>query len=205
MKRQVLPLVPKRGREGAPVDLATTYRAVLPVLMRYASRMVSARDADDVVQDAMLKFLAQRREGAGDGDDAAEWAPTERDLRLRLVSMLRDSALDRLRREKAELRLMQLISGPTATMRRWMNPRRSVEDAELRMSIEQAVARLSPYVREPWLLSREMGMTVDEIATLLGITPASCRTSITRANAELRRMLEAYHVTPRIIGGGDPE
>ena len=203
MKRQVLPLV--RGGGGgvgggkavAVVDLATTYRAILPSLTRYATRLVDRYDADDVVQDAMLKYLAQRGEG--------EWERSEEDLRLRLLVMVRDTAIDRLRRARLESRVMQFISGPTATMRRWMSPRRPVEDGELRLSIQQALATLPAYVREPWILSREVGMTIEEVSELLRISPTSCRSAITKANARLRELLGAREITPRTLRGRDHE
>src|SRR5690606_7882970 len=115
-ERRVLSLVRQSRGVEHEAEVALLYRALHATLRRYAVRLVDRDDADDVVQDAMLKYLAQReRQGKALAPDAA---------RLRLLSMVKDAARDRLRRGRRESRLMQLITGPSAAVRRWMSARR---------------------------------------------------------------------------------
>lgn len=194
-ERRVLSLVRQPRGVEHEAEVALLYRALHATLRRYAVRLVDRDDADDVVQDAMLKYLAQReREGKALAPD---------DARLRLLSMVKDAARDRLRRSRRESRLMQLITGPTAAVRRWMSARRPADDGAIREAIHEALGQLPSYTREPWLLVREQGLSVDEAAALLEVTPDSCRALISKANRELRRLLSRQGFTPHSLRGRD--
>ena len=59
-ERRVLPLVRQATRLEEEAELALFFRREYPGLVRYAARLASPADAEDIVQDALLKFLAQR-------------------------------------------------------------------------------------------------------------------------------------------------
>lgn len=180
---------------GEPVNLDLLYRDMHGGLVRYAMRAVDADEAKDVVHDAMLKYLEQvARQSASDPADEA---------RPRLVAMVHDVLLDRQRTDKRRKRLMQLISGSTAAIRRWTNPRRSAEDDEILRSIRDALESMHPSYRVAWTTVKEQGMTPEETARLLGISAASVRAALHKANTILRRELARDGITPATMRGRD--
>lgn len=210
-KRRVLPLVRRATRLEEEAELALFFRREQAALVRYAARLSDPDSAEDIVQDAMLKFLAQRErevergsEGVGAGAGEPQWAGLSlEDVRIRLMVMVHDVAIDRQRAQKKESRMMRLITGPTATVRRWMNPRRATDDDAIRTAIRDILLQLPAHIREPWIQVRENGYTVEEAAALLGYHPKSIRASIAKANQKLRERLAREGMTPSALRGRD--
>ncbi|MBK8057881.1 MAG: sigma-70 family RNA polymerase sigma factor [Gemmatimonadetes bacterium] len=206
-ERQVLPLVRPATRLEGEADIALLYRQMQGDLTRYAARLVDPEEVEDVVHDAILKFLAQRereRERARDGGREALGLAGD-DARIRLMVMVRDVAIDRYRNAQAQSRLMRLITGPSATIRRWMNTRRSADDNDIRFTIQEALRGLPEYIREPWLLVVEFGYSYKEAAAHLNIDTGTCRACVSRANARLREQLTADGLTPDALRGREVE
>lgn len=67
---------------------------------------------------------------------------------------------------------------------------RPLDDADARMSIDKAFARLSPGLREALLLRYQQGMDATEVADVLGISHATARKRISLGLAGLRTTLE---------------
>lgn len=194
-ERAALSLLRPPPSPGEPVDLDQLYRDMHGGLVRYAMRDVDADEAKDVVHDAMLKYLEQvARQSVPDPEDVA---------RPRLVAMVHDVLLDRQRTNKRRKRLMQLISGSTAAIRRWTNPRRSAEDNEILRAVREALDSMHPSYRVAWTTVKEQGMTPEETARLLGISAASVRAALHKANAILRRELTRDGITPATLRGRD--
>lgn len=63
-------------------------------------------------------------------------------------------------------------------------------DADARMDLESALARLAPGAREVFVLHDVYGYSHDEIAGLVGIAPATARVQLWRARRTLMRILE---------------
>ena len=206
-KRRVLPLVRRATRLEEEAELALFFRREYPGLVRYAARLASPADAEDIVQDALLKFLAQReRDREGDRRSAEEhpWAGlSQEDAQIRLMVMVHDVAIDRERSHKKETRMMRLITGPTATVRRWMNPRRATDDDAIRRAVHEALLQLPAHIREPWVRVKEQGFTVEEAAAQLGYKPKSISASIAKANRYLRDRLAREGLTPDSLRGRD--
>lgn len=193
--RGPLSLVRPPSARGTPVDLDRLYRDMHGGLVRYAMRDLDEDEAKDVVHDALLKYLQQLARQA--------FPEPEEEARPRLVAMVHDVILDRKRTDKRRKRLMQLISGSTAAMRRWTNPRRSAEDEEIVRTIHEVLESMSPSERVAWTTVKEQGMTPAETAELLGVTTASVRAALGKANAELRRQLTRDGITPATLRGRD--
>jgi RNA polymerase sigma factor (sigma-70 family) len=64
------------------------------------------------------------------------------------------------------------------------------EVVQSRDSLDRALASLPPGQREAVVLVEWLGMDQEEAATALGIKPGSVRARLSRAKADLRRMLE---------------
>ncbi len=191
-------LVREGEREAGAHGEARIYEEMQGPMRRYAARLVGPEDADDVVQDALLKFLAQTQQHAtpGAASSRTRLPRTSADARWRLIAMVRDVAIDRRRRGRKESRMLALITGPSAAVRRWMSAHRRAEDTDIRRTIHQALHDIPAYAREPWLLARELEMDYAEIAEQLGIPAASARVYVARANRALARQLRRVGLTP---------
>ena len=140
-----------------------------PRLIRIAYRMLgSVADAEDVVQDAFLRWL--------DADRGAVREP-EAYLR-RVVTRL---CLDQL---KSARRRRETYIGP------WL-PEPFVEADEdeiddVTLPLMMALERLSPLERAAFLLHDVFGVGFEEMAETIGREPATCRQLASRARAHVR-------------------
>jgi RNA polymerase sigma-70 factor (ECF subfamily) len=156
-------------------DAAASFDALRPRLMRVAYRMLgSVADAEDVVQDAWLR-----------------WADTDRDaVRVpeaflrRVVTRL---CLDQLK--SARVRREEYI-GP------WL-PEPVVEAEEVEdvtLPLMLALERLSPLERAAFLLHDVFGESFDDVADSLGRDAAACRQLAARAREHVRAEKPRYPV-----------
>lgn len=196
-ERQALSLVRPPEENSQPVNLDLLYREMHGGLVRYAMRDADEDEAKDIVHDALLKFIEQ----------AARRSVPEsmEEARPRLVAMVHDVMLDRRRTNQRHIGFKQLVSGSRAAIRRWTNPRRSAEDEEILCSIYEALERMPPSYRVAWTTVVEQGMKPYETAELLGVTPASVRASLHKANVLLREALTRDGITPATLRGRDDE
>ena len=150
-------------------EAALSFDPLRPRLIRVAYRMLgSIADAEDVVQDAFLRWL--------DADRAAILEP-EAYLR-RVVTRL---CLDQL---KSARRRRETYIGP------WL-PEPLVEPDEdeiddVTLPLMMALDRLSPLERAAFLLHDVFGVGFDEVAETIGREPATCRQLASRARAHVR-------------------
>lgn len=219
LERRVLPLVRQATRLEEEAEQALFYRREFPGLARYAARLVDPDDVEDVVQDALVKFLAQRarererhrerhreRERGGERRATGEqpWAGlSEEDARIRLMVMVRDVVIDRERVRRKESRMMRLVTGPSAAIRRWMSPRRATDDDAILRAVRDALLQLPASLRDPWILVKEHGFTVAEAAVQLGCRRKSINAAIAKANRHLRDRLMREGITPATLRGRD--
>ena len=152
-------------------DPAATFDPVRPTLIRIAYRMLgSVADAEDVVQDAFLRWLK------ADRDDVRE---PEAFLR-RVVTRL---CLDQLKsaRHRRETYvgpwLPEPVVEPTET---------DDENDDITLPLMLALERLSPLERAAFLLHDVFGVSFTEIAETLGRDPAACRQLASRARDHVR-------------------
>ncbi|HEX9461651.1 MAG TPA: sigma-70 family RNA polymerase sigma factor [Alphaproteobacteria bacterium] len=163
-------------------DAAAVFEPLRPLLIRVAYRMLgSVADAEDVVQDAFLRWL--------DVDRDAVREP-EAFLR-RVVARL---CLDQL---KSARRRRETYVGP------WL-PEPVVESAEdevddVTLPLLMALERLSPLERAAFLLHDVFGLDFEEVAATIDREPATCRQLASRARAHVRADRPRYPV-PRELG-----
>jgi RNA polymerase sigma-70 factor (ECF subfamily) len=163
-------------------DAAAVFDPLRQRLVRVAYRMLgSVADAEDVLQDAFLRWL--------DVDRNAVREP-EAFLR-RVVTRL---CLDRL---KSVRRGRETYVGP------WL-PEPVVESAEdeiddVTLPLLMALERLSPLERAAFLLHDVFGLGFEEVAATIGREPAACRQLASRARGHVRADRPRYPV-PRERG-----
>jgi RNA polymerase sigma-70 factor (ECF subfamily) len=150
-------------------DAAALFDPLRPKLTRIAYRMLgSVADAEDVVQDAFLRWL--------DTDRGAVRVP-EAFLR-RVVTRLSLDVLKSARRQR------ETYIGP------WLpDPILESEDEEtddVTLPLMLALERLSPLERAAFLLHDVFGVGFDEVAETIGREPATCRQLASRARTHVR-------------------
>jgi RNA polymerase sigma-70 factor (ECF subfamily) len=149
-------------------DAAATFDPLRPRLVRIAYRMLgSVADAEDVVQEAFLRWF-----------DADREAVREPEAYLRRV--VTRICLDHL---KSARRRRETYIGP------WL-PEPVVEAAEeiddITLPLMMALERLSPLERAAFLLHDVFGVSFEEIAEAIGRAPATCRQLASRARTHVR-------------------
>jgi RNA polymerase sigma-70 factor, ECF subfamily len=158
-------------------DAASSFDPLRPKLIRIAYRMLgSVADAEDVVQEAFLRWI--------DADRQAVREP-EAFLR-RVVTRL---CLDQL---KSARHRRETYIGP------WL-PEPVVETAEeeiddVTLPLMLALERLSPLERAAFLLHDVFGVRFDEIAETIGREPATCRQLASRARTHVRAARPRFHM-----------
>lgn len=157
-----------------PSDI-DAFESARPRLTGRAYRMLGTlADADDVVQDAWLRWAAAE---AGSIDNPDAWLNT-------VVTRL---ALDRLRRRKRDEARYVGPWLPSPLVEQAIDP---AEVAELSDSMTTAflimLESLSPDERAAFLLADVFGERFDAIAVTMDRTPESCRQLASRARRKLR-------------------
>lgn len=158
--------------------LAELYRSESPKLVRILSRRTSSRDdAQDLVQDVFFRFARLRR----------AWpSPLERPqayLRRIASNLLKDRAKADFR-HSAALHVVadeEALPGP--------DQHRLLESRDMLRRLEAAMMRLRPKTREIFMAHRIDGLTYAEIAERTGLTVKGVEMQMSRALAQLDRML----------------
>lgn len=160
------------GEAGA-ADAAASFDPLRPLLIRVAYRMLgSVADAEDVVQDAFLRWLATDR------DEVREPAAFLRRTVTRLC-------LDQL---KSARRTRETYVGP------WL-PDPFVEEEEaddVTLPLMLALERLSPLERAAFLLHDVFGVGFDEVGATIGRDAAATRQLAARARSHVREARPRY-------------
>ena len=160
------------------VDAAVSFEPLRPKLARVAYRMLgSVADAEDVVQEAFIRWMKADRDGVRE---------PEAFLR-RTVTRL---CLDQLRsaRRKRETYVGTWLPDPVVD-------EQEVEDVTLPLML--ALERLSPLERAAFLLHDVFGLEFAEVAATIHRDPAACRQLATRARANVREARPRFHVDKR--------
>lgn len=158
-------------------DAAAVFDPLRPLLTRVAYRMLgSMADAEDVVQDAFLRWM--------DSDRAAVREPQA--FLRRVVTRL---CLDQL---KSARRRREVYPGP------WL-PEPVVESEEdeaddVTLPLLMALERLSPLERAAFILHDVFGVGFDEVAATIGRDVAACRQLASRARTHVRAARPRFDV-----------
>ena len=151
----------------------------LPRMRRRAARMCRrAADADDLVQDALLRAF-RSRDGLRSPERAGGW----------LLTIVSSTFIDRVRRRRARPAEVELAVEPAAP-----EVELEVEQPWAHVSIDDvraAVAALPDDVRDTYRMFALEGHDYTSIAATQGIPRATVGTRIHRARRHLRALLVA--------------
>ncbi|APZ98750.1 RNA polymerase sigma factor SigJ [Sphingopyxis sp. QXT-31] len=163
--------------EGIPgtadnADAAVSFDPLRPLLTRVAYRMLgSVADAEDVVQDAFLRWLAT--------DRSAVREPAA--FLRRTVTRL---CLDQIKSARHQ---RETYVGP------WLpDPLVEEEDDDVTLPLMLALERLSPLERAAFLLHDVFGVEFDEVAKTIDRDPAATRQLAARARTHVREARPRY-------------
>lgn len=176
-----------------PVD--AEFEAYRALLFSIAYRMTgSAADAEDLVQDAYVRYASAETE-------------VVRDVKAFLVTILTRLALDRLKsaQKQREEYIGPWLPEPVFTGIDGDPYARATRDEKVELALLRALERLSPTERAVLLLYEVLEHDHNEIAELLEITPAASRQTLHRAKervaAEKRRFTPPVEEQRRLIEG----
>lgn len=156
-------------------DAAASFDPLRAKLIRVAYRMLgSVADAEDVVQEAFIRWLGADRHAV-------------REPEAFLRSTVTRLCLDQL---KSARRQRETYVGP------WL-PDPVVEDEEeedVTLPLMLALERLSPLERAAFLLHDVFGLPFEEVATTIERDSAACRQLATRARGHVREARSRFQV-----------
>ena len=164
------------------MDVAAEVTEHRPYLLGVAFRVLGSMDeAEDVVQEAFLRASRAEPEGI---DEPRAWLTT-------IVGRL---ALDQLRAAKAR---RESYIGP------WL-PEPVVGDPADRITLDEQVGlaftavleSLSPAERVVYVLHEAFGVPLNEVAGIVGRTPAACRQLASRARRHLAERAPRFDADP---------
>ncbi|HET8773129.1 MAG TPA: RNA polymerase sigma-70 factor [Thermoanaerobaculia bacterium] len=169
------------------------FEAYRGLLFTIAYRMTgSAADAEDLVQDAYVRYASTDRD-------------VVRDVKAFLVTILTRLALDKLKsaQKKREEYIGPWLPEPVFTGIDGDPYARAARDEHIEMALLRTLERLSPQERAVLLLYEVLDHDHNEIADLLGVTAAASRQLLHRAKervaAEKRRFTPPPEQQRRLI------
>jgi RNA polymerase sigma-70 factor (ECF subfamily) len=162
------------------------FEAYRALLFTIAYRMTgSAADAEDLVQDAWIRFASVDRD-------------VVRDVKAFLVTILTRLALDRLK--SAQVQREQYIGPwlpePVLTGIEGDPYAKATRDEQIEHALLRALERLSPQERAVLLLYEVLEHDHNEIADLLGISPAASRQILHRAKERVSAEKQRFTPSP---------
>lgn len=154
------------------------FRAYYDSLVALAEWYVgSTETAEDIVDDVFLALWTQR-----------DRVIVQESVRAYLFGATRNRALNAVRDRKTRARLLQQAKSDVIPLA-VPETDAAVRALDLRSAIERAIAQLPPRARTILTLHRQAGLSLAEIADLLGISARTVETHLARALKTLRRQL----------------
>jgi RNA polymerase sigma-70 factor (ECF subfamily) len=175
------------GDSGAWAELVRTHhRRVYGLCYRFTG---NPTDAEDLTQDVFLKIYSNLSSFDTSRGSLVVWISTmTRNLLVdnfrRTRNQRATSSLDDGWESAEELKPIDRLTSAT------LSPHESAARKELAKMVQEALARVSPDLREAVILRDLQDMDYKEIAQVLGIPEGTVKSRISRGRAELARLLE---------------
>lgn len=167
----------RRGSSEALEELLNAYRSSL---VAYAYKLVDGRSdlAEDLVQEAFVRLWERR----------AAWKEGSAPAPI-LYTLVRNLALNERRNRNTRKLLLRLQPFPS---RAGLTPEKELEGHELGDAINRAVDALPARRREVFRLAWFHGLSYQEVADVLSITPRTVANQMSSALKELRTVLRPH-------------
>jgi RNA polymerase sigma-70 factor (ECF subfamily) len=192
-------------------ELGDAFVELRPDLLRHSYRMLgSFAEAEDVVQDALLRAWRSRDTYAGDAPLAHWLMRIVTNACLNRLTRDRPRALPQLDREPATLAhaVFEEIEAatwitPAPDAQLFADPSRAVEDREqVALAFIALLQRLPPKQRAVLLLKDVVGWSAEEIASTLELTQSAVNSALHRARETVaqRPRERADDPAPEVLG-----
>lgn len=171
-------LLSERASNGDQAAFHTLVRRHAPAMRAYAIRLTgSVSDADDVLQETLIQAW-KKLETLEDHAKVRSW----------LMTLTSRKAIDLIRTRKPNVSIDEVAesSSPEQT------PEQSALTGSQMGALSEALKTLPHQSREIWVLREIGGSSYQEIAELLGISPASVRGKLARARVKLVQEMESW-------------
>lgn len=146
----------------------------------------SPQAAEDMVQDIFLKLWSVRKT-----------LPEVRSFRPYFLVMARNMMISHLRRKIAYAGLEE--EGAEQASHEFLQPDNLLTLKEYRQIMEEGIDQLPLQQQRAFRLSRENGMTYEEIASVMDISPLTVRTHMSKALGALREYLLSRSIHVAIV------
>lgn len=183
------------ARTGSEVAVRELIRRLNPRLFRVARGIVpSDAEAEDVVQETYLKAFTRLGQFRGDARFST-WITRIAINTARMQARGAHSQMeyDSVTEDQQTADILTPFPGQDPD-----RPDAALGRAQLRALLEDAVAKLPPDLRLPFLLRESESLSVTEIAETLSLNPVTVKTRLFRARRRIRSAVEE-----RIQGGFD--
>jgi len=166
------------GDQAAFLELYERHRQ--PVF-RFAYRLLGSMEmAEDITHDCFLGLIRK----------PANFDPSRASLRTYLYGAARNLVMKQFRSAGRESALDDLLDDPLVPERE--APLRRVLDQELSAIVKEAVFMLPPLQREALVLFEYEGLSLAEIAVVVGSDIGAVKARLHRALERVRRALQPY-------------
>lgn len=159
-------------------DFDALYLNCYKSLCLYASRYVSAEEAEEIVQDTMM-WLWENRDTV---------AP-EKSVKALLFRIVHNKCVNRVKHNAVLSRVHRQIE---SNMRRHFESPDFYLSRELMQMLDAALEKMPDHLREVFVLSRVEHLSYKEIAERLGIAPKAVDNRMVATMKFLRRELKEY-------------
>jgi RNA polymerase sigma-70 factor (ECF subfamily) len=175
----------RSGDERAFAELYTRYKAEI---YTFVLRMLGgdSAEAGDAFQETFIKVY-EKLDTFRYGENVRGW----------LYMIARNVALNVYRSKRPEETIE--FHQDLQSNERSLSPEFRGEQNSLRTALEEAIAKLPPEFREPFILREFDGLAYPEIAEITGTTMSITKVRIHRAKQRLRKML-APVITDQVYG-----
>jgi RNA polymerase sigma-70 factor (ECF subfamily) len=171
----------ERAGAGDPAAFNELYERHRAAIFRFSYRLSgSVEGAEDITHDCFLSLI--RKPG--------NFQPGRASLRTYLLSAARNLWLKQLRSSAREWAMDDLGDAQFIAVEK--QPLRQLLDDELALKVQEAVVSLPPMQREALVLFEYEGMTLGEIADLVGTDVGAIKSRLHRARERLRNVLRPY-------------
>lgn len=183
------PATPLPTGDAVEQVLSDIYRSEYDGMLRYATHIL--RDLEDLAEDEAHDVVHKAFLELWDRKPTHVGGKPITDYRGLLFRAIRFRALDYNKaRQRQRTALAVYLTDWSERIRRWMNPEERIKVSALRATIDEAMAAMSPRVREIFVLHHESGYTAREIMECTGLGREGVRSFIGRGNRIMREHLE---------------
>ena len=171
----------KRASQGDETAFLLLYERHRAALFGFVYRMLGAVEAaEDVTHDCFLSLMRQ----------PGRFDSTRASLRTYLFAAARNLVLKRFRDAGQEVTVEGLAE--ELQMPNTYEPLHQLLNEELSSKVRQAIASLPPLQREALILFEYEGLSLAEVATIVGTDIGTVKARLHRARERLRRLLAPY-------------